>query len=159
MVDLPRILGTVREAAQGAGGVLLDRLQHVRLPGVGQASVTDDPDTAARRWRAVTALCPPERIGTGADLPAPLAALGDRIEVRVSPAPGDKGTELAARFRERPSDDEIGELRAALRRAKQLVEVGEVLRVDPAPHGARPATPQGAALEGMTAAADGKGVL
>ncbi|MGY1702982.1 hypothetical protein ACI79C_00275 [Geodermatophilus sp. SYSU D00697] len=156
---LPRILDTVRGAAAGAGGALLGRLQHVRLPGVGQASVTDDPATAARRWRAVTVLCPPEQVGTGADLPAPLAALGDRVEVRVTPAPGDRGAELAARYRDRASDEDLGRLRAALREAKQLIEVGEVLRVDPAPHGVRKATPQGAALEGTTAAAGKEGVL
>ncbi|WP_233495933.1 hypothetical protein [Geodermatophilus sp. TF02-6] len=156
---MPKILDSLRGAATEAGGALLGRLQHARLPGVGQSSVTDDPDTAARRWRAVTVLCSPERIGTGADLPAPLAALGDRLEVRITPAPGDKGTELAARFRDRPSDDDLGRLRAALREAKQLIEVGEVLRVDPVPHGVREPTPQGAALEGMTAAAGKEGVL
>jgi hypothetical protein len=154
---LPRILDTLRGAATDAGGVVLGRLQHLRLPGVGQSSVTDDAETSARRWRAVTVLCPPERIGT--DLPAPLAALGDRLELRTTPAPGDRGTELAARFRDRPSDDDLGRLRAALREAKQLIEVGEVLRVDPAPHGARKPTPQGAALEGMTASAGKQGVL
>ena len=156
---LPRILGTLRGAATDAGGAVLGRLQHVRLPGVGQSSVTDDAETSARRWRGVTVLCPPEQIGTGTGLPAPLAALGDRLEVRTSVAPGDRGTELAARFRDRPTDDDLGRLRAALRETKQLIEVGEVLRVDPAPHGVRKATPQGAAIEGMTASAGKQGVL
>ena len=156
---VPRLLDSLRGAATEAGGALLGRLQHVRLPGVGQSSSTDDPGTAARRWRAVTVLCSPEQVGTGTDLPAPLAALGDRIEVRITPAPGDRGTELAARYRERPSDDELRTLRSALREAKQLIEVGEVLRVDPAPHGVRKETPQGAALEGMTRRARGEGVL
>jgi hypothetical protein len=145
--------------AADVGGALLGRLQSLRLPGVGTASARDDPETAARRWRAVTVRCSEERIGTGADLPAPLAALGDRIEVRITPAPGDKGTELAARYRERASDEQIGRLRAALREAKQLIEVGEVIRVDPAPHGVRKPTPQGAALEGATTRAGKEGVL
>jgi hypothetical protein len=156
---VPRFLDSLRGAATEAGGALLGRLQHVRLPGVGQSSSTDDPGTAARRWRAVTVLCPPERLGGGADLPAPLAALGDRVEVRVTPAPGDRGTELGARYRDRPTDDDLRALRSALRQAKQLIEVGEVLRVDPAPHGVRKDTPQGAALEGATARAGGEGVL
>ncbi|MGY1680752.1 hypothetical protein [Geodermatophilus sp. SYSU D01176] len=156
---VPRFLDSLRGAATEAGGALLGRLQHVRLPGAGQSSSTDAPGTAARRWRAVTVLCPPEQVGTGTDLPAPLAALGDRIEVRITPAPGDRGTELAARYRDRPSDDELRALRSALREAKQLIEVGEVLRVDPAPHGVRTPTPQGAALEGMTRRAGGEGVL
>lgn len=142
-----------------AGGVLLDRLQHVRIPGVGQASVTDDAGTSARRWRAVTVLREPDDVGTPLAPPPPLDRLADRLEVRIAPAPGDKGTELAARFRSRPSDDDLAELRSALREAKQLLEVGEVLRVDGQPHGSRPATPQGAALEGMTEAAPGEGVL
>ena len=145
--------------AADVGGALLGRLQSLRLPGIGTASAKDAPETAARRWRAVTVRCDPDRIGTGADLPAPLAALGERIEVRITPAPGDKGTELAARYQERASDEEIGRLRAALREAKQLIEVGEVTRVDPAPHGVRKPTPQGAVLEGATTRAGEEGVL
>lgn len=156
---VPRILDSLRGATTEAGGALLGRLQHVRLPGVGQSSVPDDPETAARRWRAVTVLGSPEQVGTGAELPAPLAALGDRLEVRITPAPGDRGTELAARYHDRPSDEDLRALRSALRQAKQLIEVGEVLRVDPAPHGVRKRTPQGAALEGATARAAGEGVL
>ena len=142
-----------------AGGALLGTLQHVRLPGVGQASVTDDPTTAARRWRAVTVLKAPDQVGSSASPPPPLDRLGDRVEVRVTAAPGEKGTELAARFLGTPTDDEIGELRAALREAKQRLETGEVLRVDPQPHGFRKPTPQGAALEGMTERASKEGVL
>jgi hypothetical protein len=156
---VPRLLDSLRGAATQAGGALLGRLQHVRLPGLGQSSVPEDPETAARRWRAVTVLCSPEQVGTGADLPAPLAALGDRLDLRITPAPGDRGTELAARYRDRPSDDDLRALRSALRETKQLIEVGEVLRVDPAPHGVRTPTPQGTALEGATARAGGEGVL
>ncbi|WP_346620304.1 hypothetical protein [Blastococcus montanus] len=149
----------LRAIASRAGSALLGTLQHVRLPGVGQASVTDDPATAARRWRAVTVLRSPDRVGTPEAPPPPLDRFGDRVEVRVGAAPGEKGTELAARFRGTPSDEEIGELRAALREAKQRLETGEVLRVDPQPHGHREPTPQGAALAGMTERADEEGVL
>ena len=153
-MPLPEI---VTRAAGIAGSGVLKRLQHLRLPGIGQASVTDDPRTAAGRWRAVTVLAGPEQLRT--TTPAPLAVFGDRLEVRVTAAPGDRGAELAARFRSPVTEEEVGELRAALRQAKQLIEVGEVLRLDPAPHGHRSATPQGAALEGMTADAGKQGVL
>jgi len=160
-MPLPKILARaadqVTALAGDAGGTALSKLQHVRLPGVGQASVTDDATTAARRWRAVTVLTDPERLRTAP--PAPLTAFGSRLEIRVAPAPGDRGAELAARFRGPVTEEEIGQLRAALREAKALVEVGEVLRVDPQPHGHRKATPQGAALEGMTEQAPKEGVL
>ncbi|MGW0229601.1 hypothetical protein ACWDWO_14915 [Actinopolymorpha singaporensis] len=118
-------------------------------------------------WLAVTVLCEPADIDEAA-LPAPLAELADRIEVRVRPAADSKGTELAARLRARPAragalrrlsgKDPEAELRSALRRAKQLIEVGEVLAVDPAPHGKRTATPGGALLESWTKAAPKAGV-
>ena len=156
-MPLPRIVARAAGLAGEAACSALKQLQHVRLPGIGQASVTDDPRPSARRWRAVTVLTDPEQLRNAT--PAPLTAFGDRLEVRVTPAPGDRGAELAARFRGPVTDDEIGELRAALREAKALVEVGEVLRVDPQPHGHRKATPQGAAIEGMADEAPRQGVL
>jgi hypothetical protein len=104
-------------------------------------------------------------------LPAPLAELGDLIEVETRPAPGGKGTELRARLRSAEptgaasaaarlsGDDPRQRVRAALRAAKQLIEVGEVLRVDPAPHGHRPPTPAGRLVEFATERAPGGGVL
>ncbi|MPQ98275.1 hypothetical protein GB931_10170 [Modestobacter sp. I12A-02628] len=151
---LNRVTTRATSVASGAGSAVLTAVQHNRLPGIGGASVTDDPAVSARRWRAVT-VCVPE-------LPGPfpeLDALGPRIEVRTTPAPRDLGTELAARFPAGGSSDEIGELRAALRRTKQLIETGEVLRVDPQPHGHRKKTPQGAALEGVAQTAPREGVL
>jgi hypothetical protein len=156
---LTRTVGVAAGVAASAGGVVLKRLQNARVPGTGRPPVQDDPKTAVRRWRVVTVLRPPEQVGTGADLPAPLLSLVDRIEVRVTPAPGDKGSELAARFNGRATQDDIGELRSALRRAKQVLEVGEVLRVDPVPHGKRKPTPQGALLEKAAAEAPEGGVL
>jgi hypothetical protein len=107
----------------------------------------------------VTVLREPSDIDP-AELPAPLAELGDQIEVRVRPAADSKGTEVAARLRDRASSgtalnrlsgtDPQSDLRSALRRAKQLIEVGEVLAVDPAPHGKRTATPGGVLLEAWT---------
>jgi hypothetical protein len=156
-MPLPKFVSRAAGLAGGAGGKALEQLQHLRLPGVGQSSVTDDPRTAARRWRAVTVLTDPDQLRTTP--PPPLAAFGQRLEVQVSPAPGGRGAELAARFHGPVTEEEIGLLRAALRESKALVEVGEVLRVDPAPHGHRPSTPQGAALEGATEQAPKQGVL
>jgi hypothetical protein len=154
----PSLMSRVTDVATGVGGALLDRLQSLRVPGVGTSSAHDSPEVAARRWRAVTVLT--EGIDP-ADLPAPLARFGDRIEVRTGTAPAGKGTELAARFRiaSDADDEQIGELREALRQTKQLIEVGEVLRIEPQPHGPRPDTPQGRTLEGAAAAAPKEGVL
>jgi hypothetical protein len=120
----------------------------------------------ASGWLAVTVFREPSDVDT-AKLPAPLAEYGDRIEVRVRLAPGGKGTEIAARLRDRPSGSALGrlsggdpqaDLRSALRKAKQLIEVGEVLAVDPAPHGKRTPTPGGALLEAWTKVAPKAGV-
>jgi hypothetical protein len=121
----------------------------------------------ASGWLVVSVFRDVSEVDT-AQLPAPLAEYGDRIDVRVRPAADDKGTELGARLRSQPSDrgalsrlageDPQGELRSALRQAKQLIEVGEVLAVDPAPHGDRPATPPGALLETWTRVARKGGV-
>lgn len=119
-------------------------------------------------WLAVTVLCETFEIDPSR-LPAPLAELGDAIEVAVTPAPADRGTELRARLRDTSSSDSPArrlsgsdsrsELRSALREAKQVIEVGEVLRVDPAPHGERTATPGGLLLEAWTRVAPKGGVL
>jgi hypothetical protein len=156
-MPLPKILARAAGLATEAGSGALKQLQHVRLPGVGQASATDDADTAARRWRAVTVLTDPDQLQTAT--PASLATFGERLEVRVTPAPGDRGAELAARFRGPVTEEELGRLRSALREAKQRIETGEVLRNEPQPHGHRKQTPQGKALDGMIERAPEEGVL
>jgi hypothetical protein len=153
-------IGDVASRAGRAGGSLVRQVLSAIDPS-GAA-----PGMPASGWLAVTVLCGPSDIDT-TQLPAPLAELGDQIEVRVRPAANSKGTELAARLRDRGSgpapsrlsgsDPEAG-LRSALRRSKQLIEVGEVLAVDPAPHGERTATPGGALLEYWTKAAPKAGV-
>jgi hypothetical protein len=84
------------------------------------------------RWRVVTVQ---RELGEVAvDVPEPLAALGDAVEVQTAPAPGDRGTELRARWRdgaETPAgEDPVRRLRLALRESKQLLEVGWVLEPD-----------------------------
>lgn len=109
-------------------------------------------------WLAVTVNRAVDDVLPGVALPAPLAALGDTIDVEVRPAPGDKGSELRAR--QRPgTPDATGRIRAALREAKQLIEVGEVLRVDPTPHGRRTATPTGLLVDVLTARSNEGGTL
>jgi hypothetical protein len=147
------------------GGVLVRQIRAAQHPDALDGD--RDPNRAAR-WRAVTIYREPDEVG---QLPQPLAALGDAIETRVRPAPGGKGTELAARLRAPAPSGVAGmaararggdprqRLRSALREAKQLIEVGEVLAVDPTPHGRRSLTPMGMALEGATRRADREGVL
>jgi hypothetical protein len=156
-------LGNVASLAARAGGTVVRQVRSAIDPSAGRPA---DGGQAASGWLAVTLLREPSDVDT-ADLPAPLAEFGDRIEVRVRPAPGGKGTELAARLRDQPSSgplsriagkDPQADLRSALRRAKQLIEVGEVLAVDPAPHGKRTATPGGALLEAWTKVAPKAGV-
>jgi len=91
------------------------------------------------RWRIVTIDLAPQEVLPDGKAPAPLADWQDAIELRTVPAPGGRGTELGARLRDpytdRAPDGLDGEtpvqkLRSALRRAKQLLETGEVLRAD-----------------------------
>jgi hypothetical protein len=155
---------TVATRAARAGGNLLRHVRSTLDPTGARPSGAQAP---ASGWLAVTVMGDPQDIEAAA-LPVPLAELGDRIEVRVRPAPDGKGTELGARLREQESSgnataslsgsDAQADLRSALRQAKQLLEVGEVLAVDPAPHGERTATPGGAFLEAWTKVAPKAGV-
>ncbi|MCP9949579.1 hypothetical protein [Actinomadura madurae] len=115
------------------------------------------------RWLTVTVNQPPERFG---EIPAPLAKLADHVEIRTSPAPGGKGTELAARLRESTAagtlkrltgDDPRQRVRRALREAKSLIETGEILQAD-APPTTRP-TPGGKLVGLATRRAGGEGRL
>jgi hypothetical protein len=156
-------IGNAASVVGHAGGTLVQKVRSL----VGSADGPGGATQPASGWLVVTVLCGPTDIDT-ADLPAPLAELGDEIEVRVRAATDSKGTELAARQRNRVSSgtavsrlsgtDPQADLRSALRKAKQLIEVGEVLVVDPAPHGERPDTPGGVLLESFTKAAPKAGV-
>jgi hypothetical protein len=157
-------LGAVASRAAHAGGSVVRRVRSVVDPSAAAPAGAGD---SAAGWLAVTVFGEPSGLDSSA-LPAPLAEFGDRIEVRVRPAADGKGTELSARLRDRPSSgtvlhrlsgqDPQADLRSALRRAKQLIEVGEVLAVDPAPHGERTPTPGGVLLETWTKVAPKAGV-
>ncbi|MBW8483614.1 hypothetical protein [Actinomadura parmotrematis] len=125
----------------------------------------------AERWLVVTVNRPPGELAAGlapaplARLPEPLAELGDDIVVEVRPAPGGKGTELAARLRDPRragvvdrvrGNDPRQQVRSALRDAKSLLETGEVLLPDLPT--TRP-TPVGEVLELATRRAGGEGRL
>lgn len=79
------------------------------------------------RWHSITINCSPEKLGP---LPAPLDELDFPVEVRIQPAPGDRGTELAARVAPSADPERVRLLRAALRGARSLAETGEVLLPD-----------------------------
>ena len=157
-------IGNVASVAARAGGTVVRQVRSGIDPSAARPAGAGQP---ASGWLAVTVFREPSDIDAAA-LPTPLAGFGDRIEVRVRPAPGGKGTELSARLRDRPSSgtaasrlsgsDPQADLRSALRRAKQLIEVGEVLVVDPAPHGKRTASPGGVLLEAWTRVAPKAGV-
>ena len=135
-------------AAAGGGVLLLRRRTAARLAGNVVASNGRAPNRNGNqqdRWHVVTVNRSPEEISSEGQLPGPLAELGDKIEVQTRSAPGDRGTEIAARLREPvppglsrlrariSGDDPRQSLRRALREAKQLLETGEVLSPDKPP--------------------------
>jgi hypothetical protein len=145
---------TTRLAAAAVGvGLVVRQVRRSRV----RAPADDTGAEPRNRWRAVTVYKQPDEIAPGGVLPQPLADLGDSVEVRITPAPGGKGTELAARPRDEAGSAEA--VRSALRKSKQLLEVGEILRVDPQPAGHRPPTPAGKVLDAVTSRAGGQGVL
>lgn len=151
--------------AAGGAGILAIRQVQRRTGGAGADS------ESRSRWRGVTIDRSPEDVMPGGRVPEPLAALGELVEVQVAEAPGGEGTELRARLRQaEPSgvasavarlsgNDDRQRVRSALREAKQLIEVGEVLRVNPIPHGVRAATPAGKLVDIIARRAPGEGVL
>lgn len=151
-----------------AGGVVIVVIRQLKRRTAAGAGSAAEPRS---RWRAVTINRSPGEVMPDNRVPGPLAELGDVVEVEVRAAPGGKGSELRARLRgtepagaasaaaRLSGDDPRQQVRAALREAKQLIEVGEVLRVDPTPHGRRAPTPTGAIVDLATKRAAGEGVL
>jgi hypothetical protein len=125
------------------------------------------------RWQSVTILARPDEIAPDGRLPAPLAALAEIVDTRLEPAPGGRGSQLAARVKYEPTSeaparkgqefwkgqDLSGQIRSALQHAKQLVEVGEVLAVEPQPAGKRRRSGAGLLMDLMSGHADQEGVL
>jgi hypothetical protein len=119
------------------------------------------------RWLTVTIAASREEVAPNGAAPHPLAELGNAIELRMQPAPGDRGTELSARprggdtaaLRQVALGDPREAIRVALRESKQLIEAGEVLRIDPRSAGHRPQTPAGALVDSLARRSHGEGVL
>ena len=126
-------------------------------------------DAGDPHWQAVTIYRDAADIAPGGRYPQPLAALDGSVEIRMQPAPGDRGTELFARSNaaagpprllDRIRGNEPAQnVRAALRKSKELLEAGEVLSVDGQPEGRRPATLPGAVLDLVRSRSDRAGVL
>lgn len=100
------------------------------------------------RYLAVTVNRAPEEVRT---LPDDLARWRDQVEIRIRPAAGDKGTELSVKLSGQVSRHE---LRLALRRAKAVLEAGEVVQPDTVP--THPG-PMGKALRLVTSRSGGGG--
>ena len=83
---------TLSGLAVGGGAAVMIR----RWKGESSGAASGHSD----RWHTVTINRPPDEVSANGRLPEPLAKLGDKIEVQVRPAPGDRGTEVAARLRE-----------------------------------------------------------
>jgi hypothetical protein len=116
-------------------------------------------------WKAVTILGDPAAFSQNG-YPEPLQRIAEALEIRLDPAPGDKGFEVHARVRDdvdaktvMGDEDPDQALRTALRDAKQLFETGEILQATPRPHGHRPTTLLGAAVDKAEDEAKGEGVL
>lgn len=127
-------------AAAAGGGVVTNRVLAARRPGGTRADTRHDA-SIHQRWHTVTVYRPLDEVAPGGQAPAPLSELDD-VEVRFSPAPGDRGTEIAVRLRggepsgaaaavaTRLGDDPRHAVRRALRETKSLLETGEVLQPD-----------------------------
>lgn len=102
------------------------------------------------RWLAVTVNAPADQLTDR------VAELGAGVETRLTPAPGGRGTEVAARSSP-DGEASASDLRRALRELKSVVETGEVVRPDE-PTTGRP-TPGGALMRAITRRAGGEGRL
>jgi hypothetical protein len=115
---------TAVTAAAGAGVAATAR----RRGGLGAARAAVTGGAADRdRWHSITINRTPEQLGPK---PPPLDELGFPVQIRVRPAPGDRGTEVAVRAEAGADRDTVRHLRRALREARSLAEVGEVLLPD-----------------------------
>jgi hypothetical protein len=121
------------------------------------------------RWLGVTVNLPPDKVESDPRLQEAFAALAEDAETLVRPAPGGRGTELAAKPLQPPTSGLSGAarrlagrdprqpVRSALRDIKSVLETGEVLRPD-APTTGKP-TPGGTLVRLATRRAGGEGRL
>ena len=124
---------------------------------------------APDRWLGVTVNLPPDEVEDDPRLREAFAELAEDAETRVRPAPGGRGTELAAKPRQPSASGLSGAarrlagrdprqpVRSALRDIKSVLETGEVIRTDP-PTTGQP-TPGGMLVRLATRRAGGEGRL
>ena len=116
--------GLMLAAAAGGTAVIARRLLRSRTP-----AGWPTPDEGSRdRWHVATVALPINEVAPDGRPPQPLAGLGDEVDIRIRPAPGDKGTEIAARSR--TGRDGARAVRRAIRETKSTLETGETLRPD-----------------------------
>ncbi|MEU8181613.1 hypothetical protein AB0B86_12690 [Micromonospora sp. NPDC049047] len=134
-------MGRLVRAGPALGGAALAGVRRWRVPRWRGRGGADRHPVAPPGWEVVTVDRPPEQVLPGGRWPEPLRRLDGAVEVRVRPAPGDRGTELAARplagatppvglAAHLVGDDPGLLVRRALRQIKQRAEAGEVLRAD-----------------------------
>ncbi|WP_247670450.1 hypothetical protein [Micromonospora sp. H61] len=135
-------MGRLARAGPALGGAALaGAARLLRVPRWGTRPDADGDAAAPARWEVVTVDRPPEQVLPEGRWPEPLRRLDGAVEVRVRPAPGERGTELAARplagvtpptglAAHLVGDDPGLLVRRTLRQIKQRVEAGEVLRAD-----------------------------
>ncbi|MEU4333874.1 hypothetical protein AB0F59_04520 [Micromonospora lupini] len=138
-------MGPIRRLARAwsalGGGARVGAARLVRVPRRGGRPGADRDRSAAAGWEVVTVDRPAEQVLPDGRWPEPLRQLDGVVEVRVRPAPGDRGTELAVRplagaaaaaglAAHLVGDDPGLLVRRTLRQVKQRVEAGEVLRAD-----------------------------
>ncbi|MCS5714609.1 hypothetical protein NVV95_08590 [Herbiconiux sp. CPCC 205716] len=154
-------MGVKTAVAVGAAGIAAGVVARALVK---KKSESDGDGRHPDGWKAVTVLGESAEFERGG-YPEPLQRIAGTLEIRLQPAPGDKGFEVHARVKDDADTTSFGEdepdqaLRTALRDAKQLFETGEVLRAVPRPHGERPTTLLGAAVDKAEDDAKGEGVL
>lgn len=125
----------------------------------GLVGSADPRPDGSGRWLVVTVYRKPEDVQTQVEGSGSLSRMRGEIDLTVRPAPGHKGTELAARPTAPGggSVDMRRQLRAALREMKSILECGEV--VEPSRPGSSHPGPAGQLLRAVTARAMGEGRL
>lgn len=153
-----------RSSGRSAARVLRRRLaRRSRMPIPADEELVSDPFG----WQTVTILASPQQVAPAGRLPVPLADLAELIETRLEPAPGNRGTQLSARTKPGPritsaswkGEDPARGIRTALQHSRQLIEVGEVLSIEPQPAGKRRRPASGLLVDLMTGDSDQEGAV
>jgi hypothetical protein len=140
MPSMPTIEGANMKRVAGGLGLLVAGMGVARW--VASRPQMSRDRALKNRWIMVTVNCSPQRLTSRSDLPEPITRLGDAVDIKICPAPGDRGTELGVRLRDlprtripgmvdrRPEEDPRLMVERALREAKAMIEAGEIIRPD-----------------------------